>query len=126
MPIAKIPVSRGRRSISAKLTVLVIASVGVAVAIITGVSAWRNGSRDTALQADRMRSAAAVLASFSGEAAAANDVSGAYRALRSIRMMEDVTYARVEVQGGRLLAETGAGVRLSRDARVGGGQNASV
>ena len=58
-------------SIRAKLTVLVLASVGIAVAVVTGVSAWRNGQRETALQVDRLSAEAAVLGSLTSEAAVA-------------------------------------------------------
>ena len=124
--MAKPSTERRRRSISGKLTLLVIASVGAAVAIITGVSAWREGDRESRLEVDRLNRAAAILASLVDEPTAANDIPGAYRVLRSIRMMPDVTYARVERMDGATLVETGSGVRLSRDARVGGGSNASL
>ncbi|MFI4933997.1 MAG: ATP-binding protein [Caulobacterales bacterium] len=117
-------VGPARRSIRAKLTLLVLASVGLAVTLVTGVLAWRDGQRETALSLDRLSSAAQVVASMSEEAAAAGDRARAYGALRSITMMPDVAYARIERPDGSLLAETGAGVRLTRDvSATAGGQH---
>jgi EAL domain-containing protein (putative c-di-GMP-specific phosphodiesterase class I)/signal transduction histidine kinase/CheY-like chemotaxis protein len=104
-----------RRSIHAKLTLLVLASVGIAVTLVTGVMAWRDGERETDLAMDRLASVAKVTASMSEEATAAGDRQRAYGALRSIAMMPDVAYARIERPDGSVLAETGAAVRLTRD-----------
>ncbi len=115
-----------RRSIRGKLTALVLASVGVSVTLVTGVSTWRDGRRETALQTERLTATAQVIASLSGEAAARLDVEGAYRAVRAIGQMRDVAYARVETTDGRLLAETGTGARLTTDAEVRGGERVSL
>jgi signal transduction histidine kinase/EAL domain-containing protein (putative c-di-GMP-specific phosphodiesterase class I)/AmiR/NasT family two-component response regulator len=113
------PIRRRRGSIRAKLAVLVLASVGIAVAVVTGVSAWRNGQREAALQMDRLAAEAAVVSSLTSQAAFQGDRMQAYEAIRSISLMPDVAYARVETAGGALLAETGSGVRLTSDIRVG-------
>ena len=93
-----------------------LASVGVSVVLITGVSAWRNASRDAALEVDRLQAEAAVLSSLTSEAAASGDRAEAYQAIRSIELMPGVAYARVEAANGALLSETGSGVRLVTDA----------
>jgi EAL domain-containing protein (putative c-di-GMP-specific phosphodiesterase class I)/signal transduction histidine kinase/CheY-like chemotaxis protein len=115
-----------RRSIRGKLTLLVLLSVSLAVLLITGVSAWRDSQREAVLQTERLQAAAAVIASLSGEAADRGDRAGAYTAVRAIGAMPDVLYARVESRGGRLLAETGSGARLSGDAKVRRGESVSV
>jgi len=107
-----------RRSIGRKLRLLVLASVGLAVALVAVASAWREGRRDATVAMDRLANSATVLASLSGEASATNDRSRAFAALRSIGMMGDVVYARIERPDGSLLAETGSGVRLTRDVRA--------
>ncbi len=112
---------RRRTSIRAKLIVLVAASVTVAAVLGTGVSVVRESGRDAAIQSERISAAAAVLASGSARSVREGDRSGAFRAIRSITMMPEVTYARVEDARGRLLAETGAGARLVSDAQVGSG-----
>jgi EAL domain-containing protein (putative c-di-GMP-specific phosphodiesterase class I)/signal transduction histidine kinase/CheY-like chemotaxis protein len=105
----------------------VLASVGLAVALVAVASAWREGRRDAAVAMDRLANSATVLASLSGEASATNDRPRAFAALRSIGMMGDVVYARIERPDGSLLAETGSGVRLTRDVRaVSGAQGFSL
>ncbi|WP_271067523.1 EAL domain-containing protein [Caulobacter sp. NIBR1757] len=115
--IAKSGVRR-RSSIRTRLALLVLASVGVAVAVMTLVSAVRDGRREAALQLDQFRAAAAVLASTSAEATAQKSASKAYISLRAINLLPGVSYARIETPEGRTLAETGSGARLSRDVQV--------
>ena len=56
-----------RRSIRGKLTLLVLASVGVAVTLVTGVLAWRDGDRETRSTLDRFSSIAKVTAAMAGQ-----------------------------------------------------------
>jgi signal transduction histidine kinase len=113
-----------RRTIRGKLIALVLVCVSIAVALVVSVSAWRDGRREAALQAEQLRNTAAVLASMSAEGTAEVSGAKAYKALRAISLMPGVTYARVNLADGRLLAETGSGARLSRDVRVGGERRA--
>ncbi|HZZ86999.1 MAG TPA: EAL domain-containing protein [Caulobacteraceae bacterium] len=115
-----------RRSIRGKLTLLVLASVGVAVALVTGVLAWRDGERETHAALDRFSSIAKVTAAMSEEAAAAGDRQRAYAALRAIAQMPDISYARIERANGALIAETGAGVRLATDLKAEADKGASM
>src|SRR5271156_2933189 len=115
-----------RRSISGKLTLLVLASVGVAVTLVTGVLAWRDGDRETRAALDHFSEVAKITAAMSEEAAATGDRQRAYAALRAIAVMPEVAYARIERPDGTLIAETGAGVRLSHDVAVGAGSGASI
>ncbi len=103
-----------------------LASVGVAVTLVTGVLAWRDGERETHAALDRFTSIAKVTAALSEEAAAAGDRPRAYAALRAIRDIPEITYARVERTDGSLVAETGAGVRLDRDVKSDAGKGASI
>ena len=125
LPISKSG-SRHRSSIRTRLALLVLASVGVAVAVMTLVSAVRDGRREAALQLEQFRAAAAVLASTGAEATAEKSASKAYRSLRAINLLPGVSYARIETLDGRTLAETGSGARLSRDVQVGGKDSAST
>jgi len=111
-----------RRTLSRKLTTLVLASVGLAVSLVAGVSSIRDARRDAAAAMERLSGTARVLASLSEESAAQGDRIRAFAALRSIAMMRDVSYARIERADGSLLAETGSGVRLLGDvsAKAGG------
>jgi signal transduction histidine kinase/CheY-like chemotaxis protein len=115
-----------RRSIRGKLTLLVLASVGVSVTLIAVVSTWRDSVREAALQTGRLTATAQVIASLSGEAAMAGDRSRAFAAIRAIGRAPDIQYARIETADGKLLSETGAGARLTRDAEVSGGGRVSL
>jgi two-component system, NarL family, sensor histidine kinase BarA len=115
-----------RRSIRGKLTFLVLASVGAAVALVTVVLAWRESSGETHAAYDRLSSIAKLTAATSEEATAQGDRARAYAALRVIAVLPDVSYARIERADGSLLAETGAGVRLSRDVAGAAGGHASI
>jgi EAL domain-containing protein (putative c-di-GMP-specific phosphodiesterase class I)/signal transduction histidine kinase/CheY-like chemotaxis protein len=115
-----------RRSIRGKLTLLVLASVGAAVALVTCVLAWRESSRETHAAYDRLSSIAQLTAAMSEEATAQGDRARAYAALRVIAVVPDVSYARIERADGTLLAETGAGVRLTRDVVGAAGGGAST
>jgi signal transduction histidine kinase/EAL domain-containing protein (putative c-di-GMP-specific phosphodiesterase class I)/CheY-like chemotaxis protein len=115
-----------RRSIRGKLTLLVLASVGAAVMLVTGVLAWRDGQHETRAAFDRLSSIAKVVAAMSEEATEAGDRQRAFASLRAIAAMPDVTYARIERTGGALVAETGAGVRLGTDLKSAAGGSASI
>src|SRR5580658_1722013 len=118
-------VGAGRRSIRGKLAALVLASVGASVLLVTGLMAWRDGERETKAAFNRLSEVAKVVAAMSEEAAASGDRQRAYVALRAIAVMPDITYARIERANGALIAETGAGVRLTRDIATGAGGQAS-
>ncbi len=98
---------------------LVLASVGLAVALVAGVTTWRDAGRDAALQSQRLASATSVLASLSAQAAASADRTQAFAAIRAVALMPEVRYARIEASNGGLLAETGAGARLTTDVKLG-------
>ncbi|HLK24567.1 MAG TPA: ATP-binding protein, partial [Caulobacteraceae bacterium] len=115
-----------RRTLRSKLVTLVLASVGLAVALVAGATTWRDVNRDAALQSERLASQAAILASVTSAATQADDRPRAYLALRAIAKMPGVSYARVETASGALLAETGSGVRLSTDAQYAAGKQPSL
>ena len=115
-----------RRSTTGKLTLLALASFGVAVTLVSGVLAWRDGDRDTRAALDRFSSIAKVTAAMSEEAAAAGDRQRAFAALRAIRAIPEITYARIERPDGGLIAETGAAVRLTRDVAADTGRQTSI
>ncbi len=121
----EIPAGR-QNTLRRKLVLLVVCSVGLAAAPIAGVSAWRDGAREVALETARLSAAAHVVASLSAQAAAHNDRMGAFHALRAIAQMNDVGYGRIEGANGKLLVETGAGVRLHSDVQSSGTGNTSL
>ena len=112
--------SQRQNTLRRKLVWLVVCSVGLAAAPIAGVSAWRDGAREVALETARLNAAARVVASIASTAAAHDDRMGAFRAIRAIAQMNDVVYGRIEGANGKLLVETGAGVRLQDDVHASG------
>ncbi len=117
--------SHNGRSISARLTLLVLASVGFAVLTVSAVTTYRDARRDAAQQVNRLTDTAKVFAALSAEAAAAADRAAAFAAIRSIKQMPDVEYARIETADGLALVETGRGARLARDLAVADGKGLS-
>ena len=109
---------RRRRTLRGKLSFLVVSSVGVAVALVAGVSAWRDGQRDAAMQIDRLRATATVMSSLSANAAATGDRTRGFEVIRSIARMPGVFYASIEQADGRVLVQTGSGARLTSDVSL--------
>jgi len=114
----KFAFARSGRSISRKLALLVLASLGVAVLITSIVSGWADARRQAVLESERLTAVAGVIASLSAEAVEAGDRAAAFKSIRAIAHMPNLNYARLETADGRLLAETGAGARLLRDATL--------
>ena len=114
----KAKAGRRRRTLRGKLTFLVVSSVGVAVALVAGVSAWRDGQRDAAMQIDRLRATATVMSSLAAEATAKGDRARGFEVIRSIAQMPGVFYASIEGRDGRVLVQTGSGARLTSDVSL--------
>ncbi|WP_077355342.1 EAL domain-containing protein [Brevundimonas sp. LM2] len=60
-----------------------------------------------------------MIGSLAAQAVAQGDRAAAFTAIRSVSQMPDISYARLESSAG-LLAETGGGARLLRDAAISG------
>ncbi len=76
---------------------------------------WADARRQTAAETERLTRTAAVIGSLSAEAVQAEDRAAAFSALRAISQMPEIRYGRLQMTDGRLLAETGGGVRLMSD-----------
>ena len=96
-----------RRTVRGRLVILVAASVGAATVGVTGVSAWRETGRETALQAEHLRAAATVMSPTTADALALHDRARAARALHAIAAFPGVTSARIEQSNGTTLAQVG-------------------
>ena len=107
-----------RGGIHRKLAGLVLASLGVACAVTASVAAYMDAQRQAELELQRLTATAAVIASLSTDAVAAQDRAMAFRTIRAISEMPNLQYARLEAANGALLAETGSGVRLVGDASI--------
>jgi signal transduction histidine kinase/EAL domain-containing protein (putative c-di-GMP-specific phosphodiesterase class I)/DNA-binding NarL/FixJ family response regulator len=113
-------------SIRRKLVVLVLSSLMTTCIVTAALAGWIDARRQSTLETQRLAQTAQVIGSLAARSVQDSDTSGAFVAIRSIGQMPDVTYARITGPGGRLLAETGGGVRLSSDASVSGDGAASL
>ncbi|MDI1326142.1 MAG: EAL domain-containing protein [Brevundimonas sp.] len=89
------------------------------------LAVWIDARDQSALETQRLTQTARVIASLAADPVRSGDAAGTFTAIRSISQMPDITYARITGPGGRLLAETGGGVRLTSDATIGQGGAAS-
>ena len=108
-----------------KLAGLVLAALLTSFVVSCGVSVWLDLNRQASLETDRLTQTARVIGSLAAGSVAGGDRQGAFLAVRSVSQMPNVSYARLETPTA-LLAETGAGARLLRDAEVGGDDRLSL
>ncbi|HYC74742.1 EAL domain-containing protein [Brevundimonas sp.] len=103
-----------------------LAALATTCVVVATLMGWTDARRQTALEAHRFTQTATVIGSLAANAVHAEDRVGTFASLRAIAQMPEVTYGRIEGHSGRLLAETGGGVRLASDARVTSGDRLSV
>jgi signal transduction histidine kinase/CheY-like chemotaxis protein/HPt (histidine-containing phosphotransfer) domain-containing protein len=107
------PVRRG--SISRKLTLLTIASVGAATIVVTGMAVWQESRRFVSTQYAALQQTADILSTAAAEPVAGADVAAAQTLLRAVSRTPGVVYAGIETPDGRVLSEMGLGARLETD-----------
>ncbi|MGV8929966.1 MAG: EAL domain-containing protein [Brevundimonas sp.] len=105
---------------------LVLASLVTTCIVTATLSGWIDARRQSELETDRLTQTARVIGSLAADPVRRGETSGVFVAIRSISQMPGVTYARIADADGRLLAETGGGVRLSSDASLAGDGGASL
>jgi signal transduction histidine kinase/EAL domain-containing protein (putative c-di-GMP-specific phosphodiesterase class I)/CheY-like chemotaxis protein len=110
--------STSRATIRRKLVGLVLVSLTTTCVVTAVLSGWIDARRQTVLETDRLTQTARVIGSLAAEPVRRGERAGVFVAIRSISQMPNVTYARIAGVDGRLLAETGGGVRLSSDANL--------
>lgn len=113
-------------SIRRKLIGLVLTSLLTTCLITAALAGWLDARRQTQLETERLTQTAHVIGSLAASSVEQSDPSGAFVAIRSIGQMPDVQYARIVGPNGRLLAETGGGVRLNSDVAVEAGKGGSI
>jgi len=121
----KAPVT-SNKTIGRKLVLLVLSALAASFVTTAVLSTVIEARRQADLEVERLTQAARVIGSLSADAVRAGDRRGAFEGVRSIRQMPDVTYARIETLDGAVLAETGGGLRLARDAQVREGERTSL
>ena len=106
---------------------MLVLSALAATAIVTAtLLGWTDARRQTDAETERLTRTAMVIGSLAADSVRAEDRPGAFAALRAISQMPEVTYGRIQVRDGRLLAETGGGVRLASDVSLADGGEVSV
>ena len=105
-------------SIQHRLAVVVFLSIAITVAGLVAASVWRETDRAAQSMSVKLKATADVFATALSDAVAAKDRSGSRRVLKAIGRVPGFTFARVEDNWGRILAEMGTGVRLDSDQTV--------
>jgi EAL domain-containing protein (putative c-di-GMP-specific phosphodiesterase class I)/signal transduction histidine kinase/DNA-binding NarL/FixJ family response regulator len=103
----------GRKTIRYKLILLVMAPLSMAVALIAGLSTWRDATDAIQLERARLTYTAQILAAVAAEATETGDPLAAEEALSAISQAHPVAYARIEDASGRILAQTGDLARVN-------------
>lgn len=113
-------------SIGRKLFGLVLISLVATCVVTATLSGWIDARRQTALETNRLVQTARVIGSLAADPVRRGESAGVFLAIRSIGQMPNIIYARVVNAEGRLLAETGGGVRLNSDTHLAGGDTAPL
>jgi two-component system sensor histidine kinase BarA len=109
---------RLRGSISAKLTSLVLISVGLALLVGTGLGLWQELQRYAFEKREALLAEAGILASATSQAARAHDTPAALQALRAVGRMPGVLFASLTDAKGRPVASLGEAIRLSDEVHL--------
>src|SRR5436305_1990802 len=104
---------RLRRSISTKLTSLVLISVGLALLVGTALGLWQELQRYALEKREALLAEAGILASATSQAARTHDTQAALQALRAVGRIPGVLFADLADPEGRPIAGLGEAIRLS-------------
>jgi signal transduction histidine kinase/DNA-binding NarL/FixJ family response regulator len=104
---------RFRRSISTKLTSLVLISVGLALLVGTALGLWQELQRYAFEKREALLAEAGILASATSQAARTHDTQAALQALRAVGRIPGVLFADLADPEGRPIASLGEAIRLS-------------
>lgn len=107
-----------RSSIKARLNGLVLGSVALSTVPVFGLLSYQEAVRTAENRWAVMKTAADVLASSSLEAAQNRDAERAFGAIRAVSRTPGISYARIRLASGEILAENGAGARLRSNVVV--------
>ncbi len=109
---------RRRGSLRTKLALLVTGSVLVAVTPLAAIFVQQETNRAATGRWTQMSTAAEVMAASSVEAVQGLDRDRAFGVLRAVSRSPGVSYARLSLTNGMILAENGAASRLRTDVRA--------
>jgi signal transduction histidine kinase/CheY-like chemotaxis protein len=109
---------RLRRSISAKLTGLVLVSVGLALLAGTGLGLWQELQRYAFEKREALLAQAGVLATATSQAARTHDTPAALQSLRAVGRMPGVLFANLLDAEGAPVASLGDAIQLSDEVHL--------
>jgi signal transduction histidine kinase/CheY-like chemotaxis protein len=109
---------RLRKSISGKLTGLVLVSVGLALLVGTGLGLWQELQRYASEKREALFAEAGILASATSQAVQTRDRPAVLQALRAVGRMPGVLFADIRDPFGRPVASLGDAVRLSNEVHL--------
>jgi two-component system sensor histidine kinase BarA len=109
---------RLRGSISAKLTSLVLISVGLALLVGTALGLWQELQRYATEKREALLAEAGILASATSQAARLHDRQAALQTLRAVGRMPRVLFADLVDAEGRPIASLGEAIRLSNEVHL--------
>ncbi len=109
---------RLRKSISGKLTGLVLVSVGLALLVGTGLGLWQELQRYASEKREALFAEAGILASATSQAVQTRDRPAVLQALRAVGRMPGVLFADISDPSGRPIASLGDAVRLSNEVHL--------
>jgi signal transduction histidine kinase/EAL domain-containing protein (putative c-di-GMP-specific phosphodiesterase class I)/DNA-binding NarL/FixJ family response regulator len=107
-----------RSSIRTRLNLLVAGAVTLSTLPVAGLFVADEAVRQAQARWATVTTVASVLASNAADAAEARNPRQAYTVLRAVAGIPGITYARIDLADGQLLAETGAGARLRSDVTL--------
>ena len=107
-----------RSSIRARLNLLVIGAVTLSTMPVAGLFIADEAARQAQARWANMTTVAGILASDAVDPAQNGNPHQAFTALRAVTRIPGISYARIDLPGGRLLAEMGAGARLRSDVTL--------
>ena len=116
-PASELQFPRPRRSIRAKLALLIAASVGAAVFIAFAIGSAREIGRFGEAKRAELTATAEILATSVADPVANGDRIAARRALNAIGRVPRVRYAEIRDADNRIFAEAGTGVALASAER---------
>jgi signal transduction histidine kinase/CheY-like chemotaxis protein len=106
------------RSISAKLTGLVLVSVGLALLVGTGLGLWQELQRYAFEKREALLAQAGVLATATSQAVRTHDTPAALQSLRAVGRMPGVLFADLLDADGIPVASLGDAIQLSDEVHL--------
>lgn len=104
-----------KQSLGAKLNLLVLVSVGLALFVGGVLSAWGNAQSFVRAKREVLLTTAQVFSSAVSSAVANDDAPAVTQALRAVARVPGLMHVKVLGRHGQSLADIGSGARLTRD-----------